>query len=177
MAELNRRFGVFEEDLAGWAEKVKQDCLAKFSFEKDGRRLFAYLTDLGENFQPYHDANDLPTVFAPLWGFCAKDDPRWLETMRFGFSPDNQGGYSPGRFEGLGSVHTPHKWPLGDGQELLFAELTGDRARVERVLKKLQETVQWDGLYAEAVDENSGEIASRHWFSWPGAFIAYVLLQ
>ncbi|MFT6897041.1 MAG: meiotically up-regulated gene 157 (Mug157) protein [Paraglaciecola sp.] len=74
-------------------------------------------------------------------------------------------------YGGLGSVHTPHKWPLGDGQELLYAWLSGEGEYQQRVLEKLKETACWDGMYNETVDENTCVIRSRHWFSWPGAFI------
>ena len=129
------------------------------------------MTDLEGQYQFYHDANDLPTVYAPLWGFCDKTDPHWLGTMQFAFTPDNKGGYYLGHFVGLGSVHTPHKWPFGDGQELLYAWISGDDKRKQQVLEKLKTTACWDGMYNEAVDENTGEILSRYWFSWPGAFI------
>ncbi len=174
---LNREFKFAQEDLGAQAEQVRQTCLSAFTATLDGKQLFAYLTDLEGQYQFYHDANDLPTIFAPLWGFCEKTDPRWLETLRFAFTPANKGGYYGGRYEGLGSVHTPHKWPLGDGQELLFAWLTEDHELQQRVEDKLRETCQWDGMFNEAVDENTGAVLSRHWFSWPGAFIAYGLLK
>ncbi|MEM1141881.1 MAG: glycoside hydrolase family 125 protein [Pseudomonadota bacterium] len=174
---LNRRFQFVDEDLAAHADRVRTASLDAFTTVHNGRELFAYLTDLGGSYQLYHDANDLPSVFAPLWGFCKKDDPRWLNTMRFAFSPDNEGGYYPGEYGGLGSVHTRHKWPLGDGQELLFAWLIDDTALLQTVLEKLRRSVQWDGMYNEAVDEKTGEVRSRHWFSWPGAFIAYGLIK
>lgn len=177
LANLNRELKLSKADFMELAEKVKNDCLATFTFTYHGNQLFAYLTDLNGGFQLYHDANDLPTVYAPMWGFCDLTDPAWMETMKFAFSEENIGGYYPGPFGGLGSVHTPHKWPLGDGQELLFALLTGDKNRENNVISKLERAVQWDGLFSEAVNETNGEVASRHWFSWPGAFIASVLLK
>ncbi|OCA87874.1 hypothetical protein A8F94_08530 [Bacillus sp. FJAT-27225] len=174
--KVNKELNLSEVDYSVLANKVKRDCLANFITKSSEKELFAYLTDLEGNYQLYHDANDLPTVYAPLWGFCEKTDPVWVETMKFAFSEANKGGYYPGPFEGLGSVHTPNKWPLGDGQELLFAWLTGDKEQEEYVSRKLKQVVQWDGLFSEAVYEESGEIASRHWFSWPGAFISSVIL-
>ncbi len=168
---LNTIFNFTDQDLGLLAENVRTACLDAFATEREGKPLFAYLTDLNDHYQFYHDANDLPTVYAPLWGFCEKDNPHWLGTMEFAFSTANEGGYYAGRYEGLGSVHTPHKWPLGDGQELLYAWMIGDDQRLQRVLGKLEEISCWDGMFNEAVDENSGVIVSRHWFSWPGAFI------
>ncbi|UNK19426.1 glycoside hydrolase family 125 protein [Paenibacillus sp. N3/727] len=174
LSELNKEFSFYDKDLAEWADQVRHDCIGSFSTLHNGKELFTYLTDLKGNFQKYHDANDLPAVYAPMWGFCSQDDTRWIHTMEFGFSEDNKGGFYPGRYGGLGSVHTPHPWPLGDAQELLFSDVMKDEVRRDRIFQKLMELVQWDGLYSEAVDEETGKVQSRHWFSWPGAVISTV---
>jgi GH15 family glucan-1,4-alpha-glucosidase len=173
---LNKKFPFIDLDLLTAANRIKEDCLNAFVTNLNGQPIFAYLTDLKGNYQCYHDANDLPTVMAPIWGFCGADDHRWLATMNFAFSEDNHGGFYQGKYGGLGSVHTPHPWPLGDAQELLFAHMIGSLNRRNAVLDKLLQSVQWDGLYSEAMHEMSGEVQSRHWFSWPGAFISFVLL-
>jgi meiotically up-regulated gene 157 (Mug157) protein len=128
------------------------------------------------NYQLYHDVNDLPTIYAPVWGFCHPHDEAWDRTLQFALSTQNKGGFYPGVFGGLGSVHTPHPWPLGDVQELLYAQVLGDQGRWQRVLQKLKRVVQWDGLFSEAINEETGQVESRHWFSWPGAFLSTVLL-
>lgn len=176
LAKLNDRLSIFEADLAKWADRVRKDCLDVFTFNRNGKELFAYLSDLKGNYQTYHDANDLPTIYAPLWGFCDLEDKRWLNTMSFAFSENNKGGFYTGKFGGLGSIHTPHPWPLGDAQELLFSHLTGDSVRLQKVYNKLMQIVQWDGLFSEAIHEDNGKVESRYWFSWPGAFISTVLL-
>ena len=66
------------------------------------KKMFAYLTDGACKHAFYHDANDIPTLFAQEWGFV--DDVSdtetietgtslWRETMNFGLSPGNKGGY------------------------------------------------------------------------------------
>lgn len=177
LAALNEKYSFTGVQLDESADHVKKDCLQAFIVDRNGISHFAYLTDLQGNHQFYHDANDLPTVLAPIWGFCDRTDAVWRNTMDFAFTEENRGGYYKGKFAGLGSVHTPHPWPLGDGQELLYSRLTGQNERFERVREKLMKLVQWDGLFSEAVDENTGKVASRHWFSWPGAFISTVLLN
>ncbi|AJY74793.1 glycoside hydrolase family 125 protein [Paenibacillus beijingensis] len=177
LAKLNKSVAFTALNLPEMARRVKQDTLDCFVTVHQGRQLFAYLSDLKGNFQLYHDANDLPTVYAPVWRFCGADDPAWIQTMEFAFTEDNKGGYYGGIYGGLGSVHTPHPWPLGDGQELLYSLLVRDKGREQLVRRKLEEIVQWDGLFSEAIDEHTGAIESRHWFSWPGAFISSVLLQ
>lgn len=142
--------------------------------EFEGRKMFAYLTDLQGNYQFYHDANDWPTVFAPM-GFCPPSDPTWRNTLDFAFSPANKG-YFPEPLGGLGSVHSPYPWPLGAIQELYLARFFKDESRYTRTWEKLRQMACWDGLFPEATDANTGRVASRHWFGWPGAMLCLVLL-
>ena len=177
LASLNATVPFTTQDVIARAENVRQDCLAAFKTTLEGKALFAYLTDLRGKYQLYHDANDLPTIYAPVWGFCQPRDETWNHTLQFALSTHNKGGFYPGVFGGLGSVHTPHPWPLGDAQELLYGQLLGDQERCQRVLQKLKQVVQWDGLFSEAINEETGQVESRHWFSWPGAFLSAVLLE
>ena len=121
----------------------------------------------------YHDANDLPTIFAPGWGFCAADDARWRATVAFAWTSANRG-YVDGPLGGLGSVHTPHPWPLGDLQDLLVGRVIHDGARARRAEERLRRVSTWDGSLPEAYDERTGDVASRHWFAWPIALWALV---
>ena len=62
-----------------------------------GEVIFAYLTDGSGTQTFYHDANDIPTLFAPDWGFI--DSPElqkiWSQTMNFGLSSLNKEGFYP----------------------------------------------------------------------------------
>jgi len=176
LASVQARMPFTTHDLATWAENVRQACLAAFRTDFAGKAVFAYMTDLQGNYQLYYDANDLPTIYAPVWGFCHPHGEAWDQTLQFALSIHNKGGFYPGVFGGLGSVHTPHPWPLGDVQELLYAQVLGDQERWQSVWQKLMQVVQWDGLFSEAINEQTGQVESRHWFSWPGAFLSAVLL-
>lgn len=136
---------------------------------------WAYETDGRGRYRRYHDANDLPTTFAPLWGLCPPDDPEWSTTMRFGLDQANPG-WSPGRYGGLGSAHTPGSWPLGDVQEWVVASLLGDTGRAERVLERLLSVAAPDGLLPETYDPDTGTWLARHWFAWPSAVLAALAL-
>lgn len=163
-----------------WADHVHAATMEHFSAvnPETGKSVLAYLTSTRGEYQFYHDANDLPTALAPIWGFVGAEDPAWRNTMDFAFTPANVGGfYAGGKFEGLGSVHSPYPWPLGDSQELLYAQLVGDSARSQKVRSRLASIVQWDGLFSEAIDKDSGVVTSKHWFGWPGTFIGSILLQ
>jgi hypothetical protein len=85
-------------------------------------------------------------------------------------------GFFPGRYGGLGSVHTRGAWPLGDVQTLLYARLIGDTRQAQDALDRLCATACWDGALPEARNEHDGTVRSRHWFGWPGAAMLIALL-
>jgi hypothetical protein len=151
------------------AEEIRGAALEHFASE--GRFAYAVSGARGAGARHYHDANDLPTVFAPGWGFCGADDPRWRATIDFAWSPANEGFFA-GRFGGLGSLHTPRPWTLGDLQEMVVARVLADAAREARARARLARVETWDALLAEAYDERTGVVAARHWFAWPAAFRA-----
>ena len=136
---------------------------------------WAYETDGRGRHRRYHDANDLPTALAPLWGLCPPEDRQWSATMRFALDPANPG-WSPGRWGGLGSAHTPGSWPLGDVQEWVVASLLGETGRAGRVLERLLAVAAPDGLLPETYDSDTGTWLARHWFAWPGAVLAALAL-
>lgn len=145
-------------------------------FTESGRFAYAVRGARGDGARHYHDANDLPTVFAPAWGFCDADDPVWRATIEFAWSAANEG-YFGGALGGLGSLHTRHPWPLGDLQEIVVARVLADAARERRATGRLEKVETWDGLLPEAYDETSGAVASRHHFAWPAALRALLALD
>ncbi|HEV8655171.1 MAG TPA: glycoside hydrolase family 125 protein [Candidatus Limnocylindria bacterium] len=145
-------------------------------FTSSGRFAYAVSGERGAGARHYHDANDLPTVFAPGWGFCRADDPIWRATIDFAWSDANEGHFA-GRLGGLGSLHTRHPWPLGDLQEIVLARVLGDGERERRGWERLDAVETWDGMLPEAYDENTGAVASRHWFAWPAALRALLALD
>jgi hypothetical protein len=145
-------------------------------FTDSGRFAYAVRGAGGDGARHYHDANDLPTVFAPAWGFCDADDPVWRATIEFAWSAANEG-YFAGALGGLGSLHTRHPWPLGDLQEIVVARVLVDAERERRALERLERVETWDGLLPEAYDETTGAVASRHWFAWPAALRALLALD
>lgn len=96
-------------------------------FLESGRFAYAVRGARGAGARHYHDVNDLPTVFAPGWGFCAADDPVWRATVK--------------SVQGEGN--------LGDLQEIVVARVIGDSERERRAWERIDRVETWDGLLPE----------------------------
>jgi hypothetical protein len=126
----------------------------------------------------YHDANDLPLVLAPWWGFCSPHDVGWRGTVTFAWTSANPAWFA-GERGGLGSAHTPGPWTLGDVQDWLVGRATGDADRCDRASRRLEKVAFVDGLLPEAYSPTrSPDIRIRDWFAWPAAaWAAFQLLD
>lgn len=169
-------------NLNSFAQDVRNSTLRHFQTVNghSGKPMFAYLTDGAGKTTLYHDANDIPTLFAPAWNFVQSESEieLWRNTMDFGLSPSNEKGYFAGEpFGGLGSVHTPGPWPLGYFQEFVYAQLTNNAAAEEDAWRRIKAAMLWDGLFSEAVDYRTAECTSKAWFSWPGSMIGGALVH
>lgn len=137
---------------------------------------WAYESDLRGRRRLYNDANDLPTALAPLWGFCAPNEPLWAATMRFTFSDHNPACHT-GAYGGLGSAHTPGTWPLGDVQQWVAACLLDQPQAADDAIRRLTTIAADDGLLPETYDPDTGAWQARHWFAWPSAALGAIYLN
>jgi uncharacterized protein len=169
-----KKLGQLGIETADEQSEISEAIRQHFLTEHQGRQLFAYASDGAGNTHLYHDANDFPTVLAPVWGFCSADDPVWRATIDYAFSEANIEGFYNGH---LGSVHTRAAWPLGDIQEVVVAQLLRAKEREEKALNAVYNAAQQDGALPEAYDTMTGEVVSRHWFAWPNAAYACVFLN
>ena len=164
-APLATALGLSVADLQTTASKVRR-AFDRFLVH-DGR--WAYATDGRGRALDYHDANDLPTILAPAWGFCRPDDPAWRATVDFAFSTANPA-FVAGPNGGLGSAHTPGCWTLGDVQAWLVARLRGDAAAATAAIRRLEVAAFADGMLPEAYAiAPDGVRRIRQWFAWPGS--------
>lgn len=185
MAQVLRALGSSQcldsTKLQSLADEVRETTLKHFiqSDEASSELRLAYLVDGHGQKTFYHDANDIPTVFAVDWGFLKTDREleSWRNTMEFAVSEDNKLGYSTGGpFTGLGSVHSKGPWPLGYFQEMLYAHKSNDSAAFKDAARRIIGSMQWDGTFGEAVDAKIGATTSKAWFSWPGSMISAALI-
>ncbi|KAI5468165.1 Six-hairpin glycosidase-like protein [Mariannaea sp. PMI_226] len=164
------------------AEEIRSRTMQNFLIEGSASTSIkiAYLVDGHGKHTFYHDGNDIPTAFAAPWGFFSsqRELDAWCNTMNYALSEENELGYSSGGlFAGLGSVHSQGPWPLGYFQEMLYADVRGDRRAKNHALHRITGAMQWDGTFGEAVDVKTGETTSKAWFSWPGAMIATAIIE
>jgi hypothetical protein len=175
LAYVARRLAEYENELGpmGFAEDAHRTLgMVRSTFTCAGPfgDQWAYEADGLGGHRLYHDANDVPTALAPLWGLCDPDDPQWRATMRFAYCEHNPG-FVPGVLPGLGSAHTPGVWPLGDAQEWAVAVAEEDRSRAAAVVARLEQVASADGMLPETYDVNTGDWLARHWFAWPGSLV------
>ena len=175
LAAREDELGIHGLGLTDQADAVRAAIRDRFACPGPFGTQWAYETDGRQRHRRYHDANDLPTALAPLWGLCTPDDEQWVATMRFAFNRVNPG-WSPGSWGGLGSAHTAGTWPLGDVQEWVAASMLGETGRAEQVLGRLLAVAAPDGLLPETFDAGTGAWRARHWFAWPSAALAALAL-
>ncbi|CAN5786909.1 hypothetical protein BH24CHL6_BH24CHL6_08150 [soil metagenome] len=156
------------------AKRLREAVERHFTADGPGGPVWAYSVDGRGASVLYHDANDVPTALAPLWGFCTASDPIWRATMDYAFSPANPG-YAAGPYGGLGSRHTPGVWPLGLLQQWVARSLAGDHAAADDALRRLVACAMADGSLPEASDPATGRMLARPWFAWPGALLGALL--
>ncbi len=174
--EALRRLGVEAARLLDHPDTIRQAVRSAFVIDGPlGRPIFAYASDGLGAASAGHDANDFPLVLSPAWRFASLADPVWRATLDVAFSPANPS-FFPGPHGGLGSLHTPGPWPLGDIQARLLARLLGDEEMERRAAELLEARCYWDGALPEATDAATAQPISRPWFAWPGAAHAAVEL-
>ncbi|KAL7940233.1 Six-hairpin glycosidase-like protein [Trichoderma barbatum] len=177
-----RALGGLTDRMQSLADEVRTQTMQHFlvADPDSGHTKIAYLVDGHGKHTFYHDGNDIPTAFAASWGFFStkKELEAWHNTMSYALSEENSLGYSSGgSFAGLGSVHSQGPWPLGYFQEMLYADVRGDKGAKADALQRIIGAMQWDGTFGEAVDVKTGETTSKAWFSWPGSMIAAAIVD
>jgi meiotically up-regulated gene 157 (Mug157) protein len=141
-----------------------------------GGWLYAYETDGYGHSKLMDDAN-IPNLTAlPYIGWCASDDPVYLNTRRFTLSIDDPYYYTGKYATGLGSSHTPKGWvwPLG----IVGAALTATTSQsIVNSVEMLAQSDTLNGLMHESVNPNNPRQFTRPEFGWANAFWADLLFR
>jgi uncharacterized protein len=147
---------------------------AKYEHPRYGA-IYAYETDGLGNYDLMDDANVPSLLSLPYLGYCAKDDPVYLNTRRFILSPDNPYFYRGKAAEGIGSPHTPagYIWHIALTMQGLTAT---DPAERERILELLERTDAGTDLMHEGFLADDPTQYTRPWFAWANSLFSELVL-
>ncbi|MBP1041020.1 glycoside hydrolase family 125 protein [Vagococcus sp. BWB3-3] len=138
--------------------------------------IYAYEVD-GQGNQLLMDDANVPSLLSlPFLGYCAKDDPRYLNTRQFILSKANPYFYTGKVSTGIGSPHTPKRyiWPIS----LAVQGLTSQYESELRLL--VNELIRTDadcGMMHESFDADDAKNYTREWFSWANMMFCELVLD
>jgi uncharacterized protein len=137
--------------------------------------IYAYEADgLGQHTL-MDDANMPSLLSLPYLGYCAPDDPIYLNTRRWILSAENPFFYQGTAAAGVGSPHTPPRyvWHIA----LAVQGLTSlDRAEQARILETLERTDAGTFLMHEGFHADDPAQFTRPWFAWANAMFSEFVL-
>jgi len=107
----------------------------------------------------------------PYYGFCARDDRIWRNTMRWLHSREHPYRYVGVPFPGLGCPHSPHPFVMS----LFNALLGGLPERVREAREVLVRAPLDTGLACESFDRHTGEVKTGAAFASCAGFLAYAM--
>jgi hypothetical protein len=128
--------------------------------------MFAWAVDGEGHYQLYDNPPGSLQLLA-FYGFCAPDDPVFLNTVRWIHSPHNPH-FVPGPFGEAGSAHAPNPWPMAAANSLL----AGRREALDFFLRAGMDT----GCACETVDVQTGNVKTGAAFASGAGFIATAIL-
>ena len=134
-------------------------------------KMYACETDGFGNHILADDANVPSLLSAPYLGFCAPDDPVYLNTRRFILSADNPFYYSGQAAKGVGSPHTPegYIWHIALSMQALTAL---DPEEVRGLIGTLASTDAGTGYMHEGFHADNPAQFTRAWFAWSNSLFA-----
>jgi hypothetical protein len=154
-------------DLRREAKKLKQAIRSKCVVEGPfGAQFTGALDEAGR-----HALVDLPGAswsLFPFYGFCASDDPLYLNSMRWISSQHNPHFY-PGRFGGAGAEHFPFPSSFDLANRLLRKDPSA--------LASLRSLPMDQGLCCESFDPEAGVVRTGAAFASMAGFLAFCLYQ
>ncbi len=160
LGKLNRINGRVKEGLAKYAV-----------VSTDAGDIYAYETDGLGNYNLMDDANVPSLLSLPYLGYCAPDDPLYLNTRKFILSAKNPYYYNGKAAKGVGSPHTPDKyiWHIAIAIQLLTS---ADGAERRECLRLLESTDADCGVMHEGFHCDNPFEFTRPWFCWANTLYA-----
>ena len=154
--------------LAAKAAEVKAAIYAHCVFAgAETAPYFAWSVDLNGSHNVY-DEPPGSLQLLPYYGFCAPDDPVWVNTVNMIRSPDYAYSFAGRNIAEIGCAHAPHPWILSLCNSLLSG-------RGEQALKELESMEMDNGIACESVDADTGRCATGAAFATCAGFLCHSL--
>lgn len=138
--------------------------------------IYAYETDgLGHHLL-MDDAGVPGLLSIPYIGYCAPDDPLYLNTRRFVLSRENPYYYEGTVLSGLGSPHSEEGtvWPMG---VIMQGMTLTDREDPRPFIRAVAAADDGTGHVHESVHKDDASRYSRAWFAWGDSLYAELILK
>ncbi|WP_152392047.1 glycoside hydrolase family 125 protein [Paenibacillus guangzhouensis] len=137
-------------------------------------RMYVFETDGYGNHILMDDAGTPNLMSAPYIGYCAPDDPAYLNTRAFILSEDNPYYYKGEKLSGIGSPHTPpdYVWHLAYSMQGLTAVNPDE---ILRMIEIMESTDADTGFMHEGFHKDDPSIFTRDWFAWSNSQFAQLV--
>lgn len=137
-------------------------------------KMYAFETDGFGNHLLMDDAGTPSLMSAPYLGYCAPDDPVYLNTRKFALSEDNPYFFKGEKLSGIGSPHTSagFVWHLAYTMQGLTAV---DPQEILEMIEICESTDAGTGFMHEGFDVNDPTSFTREWFAWSNSQFAQLV--
>lgn len=171
MEHLSEYFG-YTANAAKFKEysiKLKESIYAHLIIETQGKKYFAWSTDLKGNSRFYDEAAG-SLVLLNYYGFCDKSSDIYINTLRELYSDTNKFFVQTGEFKELANLHTPELTPW-----ILSAINSALSIRKNEVKDFFRNVVMDDGIACESIYPDTGKVATGRHFATCAGFLAYAI--
>ncbi|MDQ0338462.1 hypothetical protein J2S00_001246 [Caldalkalibacillus uzonensis] len=149
------------------AKRVKQAIQTHMIVKHEGQDIYAWSVDLNGHFNVY-DEPPGSLQLLPYYGFCAFDDPVYLNTVKVIRSPVNDYAFAGCAFAELGCAHAEHPWVLSIANSFLAG-------RKEQAKDLILRAPMDGGIACESIDEHTGVSRTGEHFATCAGFLAYAI--
>lgn len=157
------------EKFKEYSIKVKESIYANMIIEDEGKKCFAWSTDLKGHYRFYDEAAG-SLVLLDYYGFCDKSNDIYINTLRELYNDDNKFYVQDGEFKELANLHTPELTPW-----ILSAINSALSIRKNEVKDIFRNAPMDNGLACESIYSDTGEVASGRHFATCAGFLGYAI--
>ena len=138
--------------------------------------VYAFEVDGYGQYMLMDDANVPSLLAAPYLGYCAIDDPLYLNTRRLIWSLDNPYFFEGKAIRGIGGPHQglDNVWPMS---LILYALTSSDEKEIGWCIDTLSKVDADTGFMHETVDKDDPTKFTRSWFAWANTLFGELIIK